>query len=52
MFAFYYRNREFHKKVADIGANIGLHSIVLSKCGFEVEDTNLIHLMPQGSEII
>lgn len=37
MFSFYYRNRSRYKRVADIGANLGLHSIVLSLCGFEVE---------------
>ncbi|MCX5751948.1 MAG: FkbM family methyltransferase [Candidatus Saganbacteria bacterium] len=36
IFSFYWANRKRYKKVADIGANIGLHSIVLSKCGFEV----------------
>ena len=37
MFAFYYRNRGRYARVADIGANIGLHSIVLSRCGFKVD---------------
>jgi FkbM family methyltransferase len=37
MFAFYRRNRGRYRRVVDIGANIGLHSILLSKCGFEVE---------------
>jgi FkbM family methyltransferase len=37
LFAYYHRNRGRYRRVADIGANIGLHSIVLSKCGFEVE---------------
>jgi len=37
MFAFYYRNRGRYKTAADIGANIGLHSIVLAKCGMDVE---------------
>ena len=37
MFAFYYRNRGRYKKAADIGANIGLHSILLAKCGMAVE---------------
>lgn len=36
IFAFYWANRERYKKVLDIGANIGLHSIMLSKCGYEV----------------
>ena len=37
IFAFYYRNRKNYKRAADIGANLGLHSIVLSMCGIEVE---------------
>ena len=37
IFAFYYRNRGRYSRAADIGANIGLHSIVLSMCGCEVE---------------
>jgi FkbM family methyltransferase len=36
IFSFYWVNRFRYKKVLDIGANIGLHSIILSKCGFEV----------------
>jgi FkbM family methyltransferase len=37
MFAFYYRNRGRYPRAADIGANLGLHSILLSKCGSKVE---------------
>ena len=37
IFSFYYRNRGRYKRVADIGANLGLHSIVLSLCGFDCE---------------
>jgi FkbM family methyltransferase len=36
IFSFYLTNRSRYKRVLDIGANIGLHSIILSKCGFEV----------------
>ncbi|MEE9910680.1 MAG: FkbM family methyltransferase [Deltaproteobacteria bacterium] len=36
IFSFYFANREQYKKVLDIGANIGLHSIILSKCGYDV----------------
>jgi FkbM family methyltransferase len=36
LFAFYLRNRERYRRVADIGANLGLHSLVLARCGFEV----------------
>jgi FkbM family methyltransferase len=36
IFSFYWANRNRYKRVVDIGANIGLHSILLSKCGYEV----------------
>ncbi|MDR3623842.1 MAG: FkbM family methyltransferase [Chlamydiales bacterium] len=37
IFSFYWINRHRYKKALDIGANIGLHSILLSKCGYSVE---------------
>jgi len=37
MFAFYYRNRGNYTRAADIGANIGLHSILLARSGCKVE---------------
>lgn len=37
IFAFYNANRASYRKVIDIGANLGLHSIVLSRCGFSVK---------------
>lgn len=36
IFSFYRVNRKSYRRVLDLGANIGLHSIILSKCGFEV----------------
>ncbi len=36
IFAFYNANRARYRRVLDIGANLGLHSIVMSRCGFEV----------------
>ena len=30
LFSFYHQNRNNYKKVADLGANIGLHSIIMS----------------------
>ena len=36
IFSFYYANRNRYKKVIDIGANLGLHSIILSRCNFAV----------------
>ena len=37
IFLYYLKNFGYYKKIADIGANIGLHSIVLSKIGYEVD---------------
>lgn len=37
LFAFYYRNRARYKRAIDIGGNLGLHTIMLAKCGFQVE---------------
>jgi len=36
IFAFYRANRSRYSKVADIGANIGLHSVMLGRCGYSV----------------
>lgn len=36
LFAYYWRARGRYARVADIGANLGLHSILLDRCGFEV----------------
>ena len=36
IFSYYHKNRKNYSVVADIGANIGLHSIVMAKCGFTV----------------
>jgi FkbM family methyltransferase len=46
IFAFYHLNRGRYRKVVDFGANIGLHSIMLSRCGFEVRsfEPDPIHL--------
>jgi FkbM family methyltransferase len=37
MFGFYLRQRARYSRVLDIGANIGLHSLLLSRCGFQVD---------------
>lgn len=37
IFSFYWANRNRYRKVLDLGANLGLHSIILSKCGYDVE---------------
>lgn len=36
IFSFYWSNRHRYRKVADLGANIGLHSIVMSRIGYQV----------------
>lgn len=36
IFAFYRANKGKYSRIADMGANIGLHSLVLGKCGYEV----------------
>lgn len=37
IFLFYYLNKLNYKKVADIGANIGLHTLILSKFGYKID---------------
>jgi len=37
LFAFYWRNRDRYPSAIDIGANVGLHSIVLGKLGCSVK---------------
>jgi len=36
IFSFYWLNRRRYQRVLDIGANLGLHSIILDKCGYSV----------------
>lgn len=36
LFSFYHLNRNKYKHAADIGGNIGLHSILLAKAGYQV----------------
>jgi FkbM family methyltransferase len=36
LFSYYWKNRDKYKNVSDLGANIGLHSIILSRCKFKV----------------
>jgi FkbM family methyltransferase len=55
IFLYYKLNQSTYKKVADIGCNIGLHSIILSKCGYVVSayepDENHIKLIYKHLEI-
>ena len=37
IFSFYWINRKRYRRVMDVGANIGLHSVLMSKCGYEVQ---------------
>ena len=37
LFKFYEKNKQRYKKVCDIGCNIGLHSLILNKLGYEVQ---------------
>jgi len=37
IFAFYNANKTRYKRVLDIGANLGRHSMVLARCGFHVK---------------
>ena len=36
IFSYYWASKNKYKKVADLGANLGLHSIIMEKCGFKV----------------
>ena len=36
LFSFYYANRNRYKKTLDLGANIGLHTLIMKKLGFQV----------------
>lgn len=36
LFSFYWANRRRYRRVLDVGANLGLHSLLLSRCGFAV----------------
>jgi FkbM family methyltransferase len=36
LFAFYAANRSRYRRVVDFGTNIGLHTIIFARCGFQV----------------
>ena len=46
LFSFYYTNRNKYKKTLDLGANIGLHTLVMKKLGFQVTsyEPDSVHL--------
>lgn len=37
IFAFYWANRGRYRRAADIGANLGLHSLMMGRCGWSVK---------------
>lgn len=37
IFAFYWTNRDRYNNAADIGANLGLHSLLMSRCGWKIK---------------
>lgn len=55
IFTFYWANATNYKKVADVGANIGLHSILMSRCNWDVEayepDPNHVIAMKKNIKI-
>jgi FkbM family methyltransferase len=46
LFSFYYTNRNRYKKILDLGANIGLHTLIMKKWGCQVTsyEPDSIHL--------
>tara|TARA_B110000003_G_scaffold256930_1_gene274832 strand:+ start:19061 stop:19909 length:849 start_codon:yes stop_codon:yes gene_type:complete len=36
IFSYYWANKSRYKKVADLGANIGLHSMIMDRCGYSI----------------
>jgi FkbM family methyltransferase len=55
IFSFYWKNRSLYRRSADIGANLGLHSILMSRCGWNVDayepDPNHIKLLCRNLEL-
>jgi hypothetical protein len=44
-FAFYYNKKKVYKTVLDVGANVGLHSIIMSKLGVSSKRRSLRNLV-------
>lgn len=36
LFSYYWESRKRYKRVLDLGANLGLHTVLLAKCGYDV----------------
>jgi FkbM family methyltransferase len=55
IFSFYWINRHRYRNVVDIGANLGLHSILMGKCGWKVTayepDPNHIRILRRNLEL-
>ena len=55
IFSFYWKNRSLYHRSADIGANLGLHSILMSRCGWNVDayepDPNHLKLLHRNFEL-
>lgn len=54
IFTFYHANRERYGRAVDFGANIGLHSIIMSRCGWEVRsfEPDPVHLEQMKSNFL
>lgn len=54
IFAYYWRNRERYQKAADLGANLGLHSIIMARCGWNVDayEPDPIHFKKMNENFI
>ena len=49
IFCFYYVNRKKYKKVYDLGSNIGMHSLILSKLNYKISsyEPDPVHIKQQ-----
>ena len=54
IFSYYWANKSRYKNVADLGANIGLHSLVMDRCGFSINsfEPDPIHIAVFQENII
>jgi FkbM family methyltransferase len=54
IFSYYWANKSRYKNVADLGANIGLHSLIMDRCGFSINsfEPDPIHIAVFQKKII
>jgi FkbM family methyltransferase len=54
IFSYYWANKSRYKNVADLGANIGLHSLIMDRCGFSINsfEPDPIHIAVFQENII